>query len=72
MLQGREANHSPSSSAKVKNGSYTSTPQYVFNHNDNMMYEWTREGETLSKGKAVLLQAVKAHRGVRGWSTHIF
>jgi hypothetical protein len=31
MQPGRKANHSPPSSAKVKNGwSYTSTPLYVF------------------------------------------
>jgi hypothetical protein len=43
---GRESNHSPSSSADVKNPwSYTSTPQYTFmawcllkNHRDNFMF----------------------------------
>jgi hypothetical protein len=47
-LPGREAGHSPPSSAEVKNAwSYTSTPQYVFmawclvKHRDNFTFTFT-------------------------------
>jgi hypothetical protein len=58
----REANHSPPSSAKVKNAwSYTSTSQYVFmawclvKHRDNFTFTFTREycGNRCSSGSIV-------------------
>jgi hypothetical protein len=73
-LPGREADHSPLSSAEVKNEwSYTSTPQYVFmewclvKHRDNFtfffllftLYDYSLANESNSRSEKGVLITVK-------------